>query len=248
MFINTCEILNVLINLLIVITVVLRVPLFGQNTKYKRIKFVQANLAKSLRTWSEISVDSPTIFLSTSCRLLIRLKIQEQLCIPWIPVSDSAQPISVLLYLYHFSRELSSWAIGSGRRSSDFGVMYQGLNNAGIILAWQLCRVDFWNKQKYLSLYDFQTFALIVKQYFFSFSFPLRPCRKKNCCIFCQQKWKRNVNFRGRGNSQAQTRSWSLHNVSWLIFLCHHSAHPAVKNRQLKQWKGAVELQLWGRD
>lgn len=85
----------------------------------------------------------------------------------------------------------------------------------------------------------FQTFALIVKQYFSSFSFPLRPCRKKkkNCCIFfCQQEWKRNVKFRGRGNSQAQSRSWSLHNVLWLIFPCHPSAHTGVKNRQLNQW------------
>lgn len=92
----------------------------------------------------------------------------------------------------------------------------------------------FWNKQKYLSLYDFQTFGLIVKQYFFLLFISSEALQKK-LLHFCQQKWKRNVNFRGRGNSQAQ-RSWSLHNVSWLIFLCHHSAHTEVKNRQLKQW------------
>lgn len=67
------------------------------------------------------------------------------------------------------------------------------------------------------------------------FHFLWGPIGKK-MLHFCQQKWKRNVNFRGRGNSQAQTRSWSLHNVVWLIFLCHPSAPTEVKNGQLKQW------------
>ena len=159
------------------------------------------------------------------------LKTQERLHIPWILVSSSAQYISLLLYPYYFSTELSSRPVVPRRSRYDFGFVYQRVNNAHSILAWQLWRTDFWNKQKYLSVYDFQTFGLIVKQYFFSFSFPLRPCRKK-LWHFCQQKWKTNANFRGRGNSQAQMRSWSLHNVSWLIFLCHHFVHTA----QLK-WK-----------
>lgn len=205
------------------------------NTKYRQIKLVQDNTAKSLRTWSEISPDSNKIFLTTSCRLLIRLKIQEQLCIPWISVSSSAQSISVLLYLY-FSRELGSWAIGSGRSCWDFGVMSQRLNNAGVILAWQLCRVDFWNKQKYLSLYDFQTFGPIVKQYFFSFSFPLRPCRK-NCCIFVHRN----------GREMLTLEAGGIHGHRWgaaVCIMCHGSsfcatpAHTGVKNWQLKQcWR-----------
>lgn len=155
-------IFNILIDLLIVITDVLRVPLFGQNTKYRRIKFVQDKTAKSLRTRSEISLDSNTIPLPTSCRVLIRQKIQEQLCLPWISMGSSAQPISLLLYLYYFSRELSSRATGSGRRSSseDFGVMSQRLNNAGIILAVTAVQSRFFGiSKKYLSLYDFSDFC-----------------------------------------------------------------------------------------
>lgn len=120
--------------------------------------------------------------------------------------------------------------------------MYQRLNNAGIILAWQLCRVDFWNKQKYLSLYDSQTSGLIVKQYFPSFSFPLRPCRK-NCCIFVNRNGREMLTLEAEGIHRHRRGAGAC-------IMCRGSSFCASSLLTLK-WKidsgsgkGAVELQV----
>lgn len=60
--------------------------------KHRWIEYVQSSTAKSLRTWSESYIVSDEIFFTTSSTLLLRsLKTQQQLHIPRIAVSSSAQ-------------------------------------------------------------------------------------------------------------------------------------------------------------